>query len=83
MIKSIRHLTFLYVRQSFRNEVDRNRLKVMEINYFLDAKQAEFDVLTAKLYNEKDADSRSSPTMMTAVTMETYNDIIITTNIEA
>lgn len=56
----------------------------MEINYFLDAKQAEFDELIAKMSQRKDANNRNSPAMMTAVTMETYNDIInTTTNIEA
>jgi hypothetical protein len=55
----------------------------MEINYFLDAKQAEFDELTKTLYHEEDLDSRSSPTMMTGVTMETYNeDIYTTTNLD-
>ena len=56
----------------------------MEINYFLDAKQAEFDELIKSLYHEEDLDSRSSPTMMTGVTMETYNEEIIytTTNLD-
>ncbi|CAG9801990.1 unnamed protein product [Chironomus riparius] len=67
-----------------QNEVDRNRLKVMEINYFLDAKQAEFDELIKSLYHEEDLDSPSSLTMMTGVTMETYNEEIIytTTNLD-
>ena len=52
----------------------------MEINYFLDAKQAEFDELIKSLYKEEgDLDSRSSPTMMTGVTMETYSEVIYTT----
>jgi len=33
----------------------------MEINYFLDAKQADFDELTKTLYHEENLDSRSSP----------------------
>jgi hypothetical protein len=32
-----------------RFEVDRNRQKVMEINYLLDTKQSQFDALTTKL----------------------------------
>lgn len=48
----------------------------MEINYFLDAKQADFEELAKTLYQDENLDSRSSPTMMTGVTMETYNEQI-------
>lgn len=50
----------------------------MEINYFLDTKQAEFDALTTEL--DRDVDNDDTP--LTA-TMETHQDdvlLAVTTN---
>lgn len=39
----------MLTRLPFRNEIERNRRKVMEINFFLDNQQIEFENLMADL----------------------------------
>ncbi|KAG5681171.1 hypothetical protein PVAND_010629 [Polypedilum vanderplanki] len=62
-----------------KDEIDRNRQKVMEINYFLDIKQSKFDELTSELYFDKDVDTVDTPT---TATIETHQDDMLaaTTN---
>jgi hypothetical protein len=42
-------LSFDFIRNLFSAEIERNRRKVMEINYFLDNQQINFDTLTSDI----------------------------------
>jgi hypothetical protein len=66
-------LTLFPSLTSHRDEIDRNRQKIMEINYFLDTKQAEFDALTTESVVDVDIDD---DTPLTA-TIETHQDDVL------
>lgn len=53
ILKTIKKINVILNNNRFRDEITRNRLKVLEINHFLDIQREEFEEIKAVIVGPK------------------------------